>query len=86
VAVSGTSFATCILSKLIVRIETLRLSDAVCLFIDRASQVRPNFAITAANAPAVAQICHDLDGIPVPCQNSSLVRDLEFPSALAIMP
>ncbi|MGH3839404.1 MAG: ATP-binding protein, partial [Pseudonocardiaceae bacterium] len=47
------------------RIETLRLSDAVSLFIDRATLVRPDFAITAANAPAVAQICHDLDGIPL---------------------
>ncbi len=46
-------------------IGALRLSDAVFLFIDRATQVRPDFAITAANAPAVAQICHDLDGIPL---------------------
>ncbi len=46
-------------------IESLRQSDAVALFIDRATQVRPNFAITTANAPTVAQICHDLDGIPL---------------------
>ncbi|PZS27175.1 MAG: LuxR family transcriptional regulator [Pseudonocardiales bacterium] len=46
-------------------IEVLRQSDAVSLFIDRAAQVRPDFAITAANARAVAQICHDLDGIPL---------------------
>jgi predicted ATPase/class 3 adenylate cyclase len=46
-------------------IEALRLSDAVSLFIDRATQVRPDFAVTAVNAPVVAQICHDLDGIPL---------------------
>ena len=46
-------------------IEALRQSDAVSLFIDRATQVRPEFVITAANAPAVAQICDDLDGIPL---------------------
>jgi predicted ATPase/class 3 adenylate cyclase/DNA-binding CsgD family transcriptional regulator len=46
-------------------IETLRHSDAVKLFIDRALQVRPNFSVTNDNAPAVAQICHDLDGIPL---------------------
>ncbi|HKR52639.1 MAG TPA: AAA family ATPase, partial [Pseudonocardiaceae bacterium] len=46
-------------------IEVLRLYDAVALFIDRATQVRSSFAITAGNAPAVAQICHDLDGIPL---------------------
>ncbi|MGH3692771.1 MAG: LuxR C-terminal-related transcriptional regulator [Pseudonocardiaceae bacterium] len=46
-------------------IEVLRQSDAVSLFIDRATQVRPDFVITAANAPAIAQICSDLDGIPL---------------------
>jgi predicted ATPase/class 3 adenylate cyclase/DNA-binding NarL/FixJ family response regulator len=46
-------------------IGTLRQSDAVRLFIDRATEVRPNFTVTAANAPAIAQICHDLDGIPL---------------------
>jgi predicted ATPase/class 3 adenylate cyclase/DNA-binding CsgD family transcriptional regulator len=45
--------------------ESLRQCDAVRLFIDRALQVRPNFAVTAANAPAVAQICSDLDGMPL---------------------
>jgi predicted ATPase/class 3 adenylate cyclase len=40
-------------------------SDAVQLFIARALQVRPNFAVTADNAPSIAQICHDLDGIPL---------------------
>jgi predicted ATPase/class 3 adenylate cyclase len=46
-------------------IESLRQFDAVSLFIDRAQQVRPNFAITADTAPAMAQICSDLDGIPL---------------------
>jgi predicted ATPase/class 3 adenylate cyclase/DNA-binding CsgD family transcriptional regulator len=44
---------------------TLAQSDAVRLFIDRAIQVRPNFKITTANSPTVAQICRDLDGIPL---------------------
>jgi predicted ATPase/class 3 adenylate cyclase/DNA-binding CsgD family transcriptional regulator len=39
--------------------------DAVRLFIDRARRARPSFAVTDANAPAVAQICHRLDGIPL---------------------
>lgn len=46
-------------------VEVLSQADAVRLFLDRARQVRPNFAITNENAPAVAQICHDLDGIPL---------------------
>lgn len=46
-------------------IDAVAQSDAVRLFIERAAKVRPNFAVTAANAPAIAQICHDLDGIPL---------------------
>jgi len=46
-------------------VEVLSQADAVRLFLDRARQVRSNFAITDENAPAVAQICHDLDGIPL---------------------
>jgi predicted ATPase/DNA-binding CsgD family transcriptional regulator len=46
-------------------VEALAPSDAVRLFIDRAASVRPNFKASSANAPAIAQICHDLDGIPL---------------------
>lgn len=46
-------------------IELLRQFDAVSLFIDRAQQVHPNFTITTDTASAVAQICYDLDGIPL---------------------
>ena len=46
-------------------IESLRQCDAVRLFIERGLQVRPNFTVTSDNAPSVAQICSDLDGIPL---------------------
>jgi non-specific serine/threonine protein kinase len=39
--------------------------EGVRLFLERASAVQPNFGITNANAPAVAQICSRLDGIPL---------------------
>jgi predicted ATPase/class 3 adenylate cyclase len=39
--------------------------EAVRLFIDRAITVRPAFSVSNANAPAVAQICQHLDGIPL---------------------
>lgn len=39
--------------------------EAVRLFIERARAVRPAFGVTNANAPAVAQICQHLDGIPL---------------------
>ncbi|MDQ6917459.1 MAG: tetratricopeptide repeat protein [Pseudomonadota bacterium] len=38
---------------------------AVRLFIDRAVAMKPSFCVDSANAPAVASICHHLDGIPL---------------------
>jgi predicted ATPase/class 3 adenylate cyclase len=46
-------------------IEQLSKYEAVRLFIDRALLVQPHFVVTNENAPAVAQICHRLDGIPL---------------------
>ena len=40
-------------------------SESTQLFIDRARAANSNFHLTAANAPAVAQICRRLDGIPL---------------------
>jgi predicted ATPase/class 3 adenylate cyclase len=44
---------------------TVSQYEAVRLFIDRASAVKPGFAVTVQNAPAIAQICWRLDGIPL---------------------
>jgi predicted ATPase/class 3 adenylate cyclase len=46
-------------------VEALSQYEAVRLFIDRALAVQPSFQITNENAPAVAQICWRLDGIPL---------------------
>jgi non-specific serine/threonine protein kinase len=40
-------------------------SEAVRLFVDRATSAEPTFALTSENAAAVAQICQQLDGIPL---------------------
>ncbi|MGC4045457.1 MAG: tetratricopeptide repeat protein [Armatimonas sp.] len=45
--------------------ESLSQFEAVQLFIERAVQTQPNFAVTNANAPALASVCFRLDGIPL---------------------
>ena len=45
--------------------HSLSQYEAVHLFIDRACFHKPDFAVTNANAPALAQLCHHLDGIPL---------------------
>jgi predicted ATPase/class 3 adenylate cyclase len=46
-------------------VSTLTQSPAVQLFVDRAVAAQPSFRVTAENAPAVAEICRRLDGIPL---------------------
>lgn len=45
--------------------ETLSQYAAVELFLERAQAVKPDFRITEETAPAVAEICHRLDGLPL---------------------
>ena len=46
-------------------VEAMSQYDAVTLFVDRARRARPTFVVNDVNAPAIAQICHRLDGIPL---------------------
>ncbi len=48
-----------------VSLAELTSHEAVRLFIDRATAVQPAFRVTEKNAPAVTDICHRLDGIPL---------------------
>lgn len=46
-------------------LDEIIASEAVRLFIDRATVVRPSFSVTSANVVAVVEICRRLDGIPL---------------------
>src|SRR5438309_1898102 len=46
-------------------LDVLAQSDAVRLFVERAGAVRPDFRVTPENAAAVAEICNQLDGLPL---------------------
>jgi predicted ATPase/class 3 adenylate cyclase len=45
--------------------DALGHTEAVRLFVERAQAVRPAFRLTGDNAPAVAEICARLDGLPL---------------------
>jgi predicted ATPase/DNA-binding CsgD family transcriptional regulator len=46
-------------------IESMPRYESARLFVERAVAVKPTFALTEQNAPAVAQVCYRLDGIPL---------------------
>ena len=46
-------------------LEVLSQYAAVMLFVQRALAVKPDFVVTNENAPAVAEICARVDGLPL---------------------
>jgi len=46
-------------------LKAIETTEAGRLFADRARMVQPAFEIDASNAPAIAEICRRLDGIPL---------------------
>jgi predicted ATPase/class 3 adenylate cyclase len=64
-------------------VEVLRESDAVRLFLDRARQLRPDFDITEANAAAIAQVCTELDGIPLAIELAAARMRMLAPQQIA---
>ncbi|MFP5327217.1 MAG: ATP-binding protein, partial [Acidimicrobiia bacterium] len=64
-------------------VAALEAYDAVRLFIERAVKARANFAVTNETAPAVAQICQQLDGLPLAIELAAARVRLLSPDAIA---
>ena len=63
-------------------LEALSKYEAVQLFVDRAHAVAPSFSVTSENAPAVAELCVRLDGLPLAIELAASRVKLLPPQAL----
>ena len=63
-------------------VERLSQFEAVALFIERARAVRHDFVVTNENAPAVAEICVRLDGLPLAIELAAVRVKLLSPQAI----
>jgi predicted ATPase len=62
--------------------EDLQANPSVALFVRRASDVRPDFRLTDANAAQIAEICRQLDGLPLAIELAAARVRLLSPEAL----
>jgi predicted ATPase/class 3 adenylate cyclase len=63
-------------------IETLRQYEAIRLFTERAHAANTQFSLTKENAPAVAEICARLDGLPLAIELAAARIKLLSPQAI----
>ena len=68
--------------KTLPALDALRQYEAVKLFIERAIAVKPDFAATNENAPAIAGICERVDGLPLAIELAAARIKLFSPQAL----
>jgi predicted ATPase/class 3 adenylate cyclase/Tfp pilus assembly protein PilF len=63
-------------------LEGMEAFPAVTLFVERTRAVRPGFSLTEENAPAVAEICIRLDGLPLAIELAAARSRLFSPQAM----
>jgi predicted ATPase/class 3 adenylate cyclase len=63
-------------------VERLSQYEAVRLFVERAQAAKADFSVTNENAPAVAEICHRLDGLPLAIELAAARIKLLTPQAM----
>ena len=62
--------------------DALTHSEAVSLFVKRAQEVRPSFALGPANAATIVDICQRLDGLPLALELAAARLQMLTPEAL----
>src|SRR5947207_8186412 len=63
-------------------LEHLVQIPAVALFVERAREARPDFALTSENVAPIVEICQRLDGLPLALELAAAVLSLLPPAAL----
>src|SRR6266496_4023877 len=63
-------------------LEHLVQIPSVTLFVERAREARPDFALTTENAAAIVEICQRLDGLPLALELAAAPLSLLAPAAL----
>lgn len=63
-------------------LEALHQCASVALFVQRAQALQPDFQLTVANAPQIAEICQRLDGLPLALELAAVRIKLLSPQAI----
>ena len=72
-----------ILGEVVWPVSGLAAPVAAELFVERAALVRPGFAATEQNAPAIAEICRQLDGLPLAIELAAARTKVLAPEQIA---